>query len=74
MIICSIVLHFSADILTDYVEFVGEENSKKKIIENEDAQEKGTQECIDHLMVVEEVEPAPKPTVDEATLIRIEGN
>lgn len=41
--------HFSADVLTDYVEFVNKENSKKQTVET-DVLVGDASECIDHLI------------------------
>lgn len=60
---------FSADVLANYVEFAKGEDSKKQSVEV-DVLVADVKECVDHLMVVEDVDPLPEPNDDEATIIR----
>lgn len=68
-ILTVIACHLSADVLSDYMKFMAGENSKKQIA-NVDVILKDDEECVDHLMVVENVPQQPEPMVDEATMIR----
>lgn len=58
------ILPFSADVLTDYVEYLNGENSKKKSV-GEDSKE-----CVDHLLVEEDVDLQPLPTDEEIRMDR----
>lgn len=60
---------FSADLLANYVEFTQGGNSKKQEVDV-NVLEVDVKECVDHLMVVEDVDPPPEPNDDEATMIR----